>query len=300
MRQGSLLGGLLWTIYLDSLLTDLQNSGNGCYINGTWIGAVIYADDICLISSTSVGLSTLIDITEKFAAEHQITLNPNKSKLMICGPAKHLNLRATVVCGKVVNPVTSLRYLGFELSVNRTRTISVEANLALRKMYCSANAIFSIPGCTKPLLRLRIIKALALPHADYVLSLWRFMSPAARKLVHSAVNRVLRRCLGLHTTCSGDLVCCVAGAAHTPMRAGHLMINSVHHHGLCANTLEVLRLRDTGLAGKLAARVVATAAVSPAHTECARCIRALLTSPDAYARRMAYNISVPSSLINRL
>ena len=76
------------------------------------------------------------------------------------------------------------------------------------------------------------------------------------------------------------------------------MINSIHHHGLSVNMLKVLRLCVTGLEGKLAARVVATAAVSQAHAERARCIRALLTSSAAYTRRMAYNLSVPSALVN--
>ena len=91
---------------IDDLLRELKQSGLACYINGTWIGAIIYADDICLISATNAGLSTLVDITENFAAEHQIKLNPAKSKLMVCGPAKRLNLGIVVVCGEVIKPVT--------------------------------------------------------------------------------------------------------------------------------------------------------------------------------------------------
>ena len=69
VRQGSLLRGLLWTIYVDALISDLQQ---GCHIEGCGIAAVFFADDICLISATNAGLRTLVEITEKFAVEQQV------------------------------------------------------------------------------------------------------------------------------------------------------------------------------------------------------------------------------------
>ena len=297
VRQGSLLGGLLWTIYVDSLLSELQLSGLGCHMNGIWSGAFIHADDICLLSSTTAGLRNMMQITEKFAAEHQVKLNPTKSKLIVCGSVKRLNLGTLMFNGEVIEPVTSVRYLGFELVVSRTGAISVASNFALRKFYCSANVIFAIPGCTKPLVRLRLVKAMALPHVDYVLSLWRFMAPTAKQVLNSAVNRVLRRSLGLHHTCSGDLVCCSAAVTPVSIRAGHLSVSLASSPSLGSNTLEVLRLRSTGMKGKLAALTVAKKNISHEHAERARCIRALLRTSDTYSRRMAYNISVPSVLI---
>ena len=83
VRHGSLLGGLLWTIYVDSLLNDLQQSGLGCHFRDRWCGAFLYADDICLISSTSAALKGSVQITEKFAEQHQVKLNPLKSRIMM-------------------------------------------------------------------------------------------------------------------------------------------------------------------------------------------------------------------------
>ena len=240
----------------------------------------------------------MIQTTEEFAAAHQVKFNPTKSKLIVCGSVKRLELGTVMFNDEVIEPVTSVRYLGFELVVNRAGAISVASNFALRRLNCSANAILSIPGCTKPLVRLRLVKAMALPHVDYVLSLWRFMAPTAKLVLNSAVNRVLRRCLGLHYTCSGNLVCCSAGVTPVPIRAGHLSVSLVSSPSLGIDTREVVRLRSTGIKGKLAAQTVAKNIIGQEHAERARCIFALLSSPDTLSRRMAYNISVPSVLSN--
>jgi hypothetical protein len=300
VRQGSLLGGLLWNIYVDSLISELKISSLGCHFGEIWSGAFLYADDICLVSSTTAGLNGLIQITVNFAKQHQVRLNPLKSRVMVSGPSKRNNLQPVIITGQEVKEVNVFRYLGFELTVSLKGKLTVAVKPALGKLYRAANSILAIPGCTKPLLRLRLIKAVALPHVDYVLSLWRFITPVSRKLLSSAVNRVLRRCLGLHHNCSGDLVCWAAGVTTSAVRAGHLLVfpamPTVSPH-LGEDTRAVCQLRVAGLQGRIAASLVAWTLVSDAHAVRARFIKGLLSTPDKYARRMAYNISVPTSFI---
>ena len=154
----------------------------------------------------------------------------------------------------------------------------------------------SIPRCAKQLIRLRLIKALALSHLDYILPLWHFMASNTRKLIQSAANRVLQRCLGLHLKCSGEMVCCVAGLAPTPIRAGHLSVSLKLKPCLNTDTLAVLRLHRNALKGKLAAFAVANDVISQDHADRADCIRDLLRSSEACDRRLAYFISVPTAL----
>ena len=125
------------------MISDLQQSDQGYHIKGCGIGAIFFADDICLISATNTGLRTLVEITEKLAVEQQVKLSPEKSKRIVCGPAKRLNPAIVAFGGDVVNQVKSLRYLGFELEVNNRGVLSVVVNCTLKKLYCSAKVIFS-------------------------------------------------------------------------------------------------------------------------------------------------------------
>ena len=44
VKQGGVLSPILFTIYIDQLLIDLKESGFGCYLNNTFMGALSYAD----------------------------------------------------------------------------------------------------------------------------------------------------------------------------------------------------------------------------------------------------------------
>ena len=70
VRQGGVSSGIFFVVYIDQLLKLLRESGFGCHIFGIFYGAIIYADDIFLLSATRSGLQVMTDISETFAAKH--------------------------------------------------------------------------------------------------------------------------------------------------------------------------------------------------------------------------------------
>ena len=52
VKQGGVLSPLLFSVYLDDLLCELRQANVGCHMNGYFVGAVIYADDITLLGPT--------------------------------------------------------------------------------------------------------------------------------------------------------------------------------------------------------------------------------------------------------
>jgi len=56
VRQGAVSSGILFAVYIDEVLQRLRNSGLGCRIYGIFYGALIYADDIILLSASRNGL----------------------------------------------------------------------------------------------------------------------------------------------------------------------------------------------------------------------------------------------------
>ena len=79
VKQGSVLSAILFTISFDRLLILLRDSGVGCKTNNCYTGAISYADDMTLSCPSIRGLNRMLDICNKFAAEHYLIFNSKKS-----------------------------------------------------------------------------------------------------------------------------------------------------------------------------------------------------------------------------
>ena len=85
VRQGSIFspkGG--FATYLDPLISSLRESGYGCIVAGFWYGALFYADDGILLSTSVTGLQKMVTICEEHAKSNNLEfstdLDPKKSK----------------------------------------------------------------------------------------------------------------------------------------------------------------------------------------------------------------------------
>ena len=62
VRQGGVLSPILFNIYINSVISALRLSGLGCHISGVYIGCLVYADDIILLSASVGHLQMMLDI----------------------------------------------------------------------------------------------------------------------------------------------------------------------------------------------------------------------------------------------
>jgi len=64
VRQGSVLSPLLFNHNVDDvddLIVQLPSSGLGCYIGNNFLGCVMYADDLLVLSASVGGLQSMLD-----------------------------------------------------------------------------------------------------------------------------------------------------------------------------------------------------------------------------------------------
>ena len=82
VRQGGVSSGIFFAVYIDQLLIRLRKSDFGCYIREVFLGAVIYADDIFLLSASRTGIEAMINISQKFAQKLNLRFgtDPNPEK----------------------------------------------------------------------------------------------------------------------------------------------------------------------------------------------------------------------------
>ncbi len=71
---------MIFAVYM---LTQLKDSGVGCYMGNHFVNAIAYTDDIILICPTKKSLDIQTGICELYAYEFSITFNAKKSIFLV-------------------------------------------------------------------------------------------------------------------------------------------------------------------------------------------------------------------------
>ena len=141
VRQGGILSPFLFTLYIDDLSHRLNNSKVGCHINNVCINRLFYADDLCLMAPSPVGLQLLIDICANYGIENDLLFNRSKSVCMVVKPrCRNVSTPLMFLNGDALEYVDSVKYLGVLLS----QDMKDDADMSryLRSFYARSNVIF--------------------------------------------------------------------------------------------------------------------------------------------------------------
>ena len=86
VRQGNILSPRLFTVLINIVIVKLKDSGVGCSINNIFIGCILYADDIIVLSATVSGLQEMLNICNKTIMDMDLSFNCKKSVCIRFGP----------------------------------------------------------------------------------------------------------------------------------------------------------------------------------------------------------------------
>ena len=87
LMEGSRLSPVLYAYMVDSLIEELQTKFAHCSIQANthhqlWTGAVVYADDLTLESTSFPTLQLMFDTTSEWSKKNFAPINADKTKLM--------------------------------------------------------------------------------------------------------------------------------------------------------------------------------------------------------------------------
>ena len=123
IKQGSILSPVLFTVYMDELLNNLQNSGYGCTVGKHYFGAMGYADDLSTLCPTVYGLQKMLKVCDEFGEEYGVMYNPSKSKAIIFSNKKSCEFPPEVtLSGQPVTWVNNVVHLGNKITSNLKET----------------------------------------------------------------------------------------------------------------------------------------------------------------------------------
>ena len=125
VKQGGVLSPLLFTVFLDQLILELKELGIGCHLNGMFVGAFIFADDVTLLALTSMAmLNTYTD----FAASHNLLFNESKTKCMYFNDAGSQLQNTVKFMGRPIEYVDNTDVLGVAVT-SRIRERDVNSSV---------------------------------------------------------------------------------------------------------------------------------------------------------------------------
>ena len=145
VRQGGVLSPVLFSVYCDEALCKLNDCGYGCFFHGINVAALMYADDIVLISSSVALVQKLLRLCEKEFNDIGLSFNVSKCEAMRVGDRFKADVVSLYVLNGTIIPwVSELKYLGVYLLHGVYLKINVHYNKV--KFFTSFNAIYAKLG----------------------------------------------------------------------------------------------------------------------------------------------------------
>ena len=166
--QGSILGPLLFSLYINDITSAIKKSK-----------VILYADDTAIFcQGADIGfirkaLKDDLASVVKWLAENKLTLNVEKTKSMVFGTPTLLQSKPTLnlkVQKKIIEQVSEFKYLGITFDSKMTFEVHLKA---LANKICSRIGVL---GQVREYLgvahRLLLYNTLILPHYHYASSVW--------------------------------------------------------------------------------------------------------------------------------
>ena len=101
----------------------LSSSLDPVYLNDKRLDCLMYADDVILLSSSSAGLQSKLDLLQAFCEDWCLSINIDKTKVVIFNKAGRLiNSQSYSIFNKTISCTTTYKYLGILFSASGTFT----------------------------------------------------------------------------------------------------------------------------------------------------------------------------------
>ena len=130
----------LFAVYVDDLSKHLHDARLGRSIGHQCINHVMYADDICLLAPSALGLQKLLEMCYYFSQDNDIIFNSLKSICVVFRPKRYkLFCPPVYLDSEKLSRVPETKYLGCFLSDDQSD--DVEISKQIRTLYTRSNKL---------------------------------------------------------------------------------------------------------------------------------------------------------------
>ena len=104
-RQDGVSSPGLFAVYVNDVIMALSKSGHGCYFNNMFIGCIMYADDLLLLSGSLCDLQSMVNIYCDEFNKLDMCLNAQKSQVIRIGRSYRKEVNCISINGKPVQEI---------------------------------------------------------------------------------------------------------------------------------------------------------------------------------------------------
>ena len=168
-KAGGILSPLLFSSYVDVVLSSLENTKSGCFINGLCLNSFLYADDLLLLSISVSDLQLLINTCNDTLDTLDLQVNSSKSYCLRLGPRFRNTCNPIMSKGFNLAWVSEAKYLGVTFKAGSK--FSCSWHPARRKFFCALNTILGTLGTNPPVdVILSLFQSFCVPVLSYGLA----------------------------------------------------------------------------------------------------------------------------------
>ena len=140
VRQGGILSGLLFCVYINSLINKISSLKVGCRLGIYSSNIIAYADDIVLLAPSASSLQIMMNVANEESLKINLKFNVNKCKVMIFKFGKRTSVEKQFFIGyQPVGHTRSVKYLGFYITENLSNVEDISSRR--NKFYSEYNQI---------------------------------------------------------------------------------------------------------------------------------------------------------------
>ena len=199
VRQGGVLSGFLFNIYINNLLDEITQLNAGCRLGLLQSNIIAYADDIVLLAPSSASLQILLDAAALKLKKLDLVINEVKSKVMVFSNKvnKPRGLKQFFIEDKIIHMVNHIRYLGYEMNEDLSSGKDIDDKRS--KFYSEFNQILRKFTLLDKNLKLFLFRQFCLQ--IYGAELWFGCSRSSSSLKQFAVgyHKAIKKLLGFST-----------------------------------------------------------------------------------------------------
>ena len=195
VRQGSVLSPVIFNVFMNMFIINLRASGIGCNINQTFLGCLLYADDIILLCPTISGLQKMLDLCYGTSVSLSLQFNVCKSHCIAFGKSAKKCIGAMHLGPGDIDWCNSVKYLGVHTVSGKS--ISFDMDPVRRSFFSAFKCIFSNNSSASEIVQLTLHESYCLPVLTYSMPATDLKSKQVSEL-NACWNSVFRKIFGFN------------------------------------------------------------------------------------------------------
>ena len=134
MKQGRVHSTWFFNVYIRELIIRLRESGFSCFMASVYIGCILFANDILLLSASIVNCQSTLTEYSDFDTEFDIKLNQFKSFVLQVWLGVNINLLHLILRNAQIKVSRQLKFLG--ISINAGKNLAAYTDIIIIIIIC--------------------------------------------------------------------------------------------------------------------------------------------------------------------